>query len=133
MLKVEGVDMAPALLDSDPGADVDKREVAVGRVTQHRLENPPPGDRGDQHQEPGKGSGAKVAPPPGREPRLAHRSASGTGFRGSGPMYSDCGRMRRLLALCSSTWADQPATRDTAKVGGKYSFGRPIACSTPAE
>src|SRR5438309_2524364 len=60
-------------------------------------------------------------------------SASGTGFRGSGPMYSDCGRMSRWLATCSSTWAVQPAARETAKVGGKNSLGRPIACSTPAE
>src|ERR1035437_3603112 len=71
-----------------------------------------------------------LAEAPGRG---SHRSASGTGFRGSGPMYSDWGLMRRLCEPCSSTCADQPATRATHKVGGKNSVGRPIACSTPAE
>ena len=63
----------------------------------------------------------------GPRPRLSHRWASGTGFRGSGPMYSDCGRIRRLWVLCSRTCADHPATRETANVGGKYSVGSPIA------
>ncbi len=35
---------------------------------------------------------------------------------GRGPMYSDCGRIRRLARSCSKTCAVQPATRPAAKI-----------------
>ena len=62
-----------------------------------------------------------------------YRWASGTGFFGSGPTYSDWGRMSRLSETCSRTWAVQPAAREMPKVAGKKSVGRPTDCSTPAE
>ena len=48
-----------------------------------------------QEQKPGETGGAQVPAGRGVEPG-DHRSASGNGFRGSGPMYSDWGRKRRL-------------------------------------
>src|SRR5579859_2305515 len=65
--------------------------------------------------------------------RPSQRSPIGSGFFGSGPTYSDCGRISRLSDTCSSTCAVQPAEREAAKVGGKRSLGRPTDCSTPAE
>ena len=37
--------------------------------------------------------------------------------RGAGPVYSDSGRIKRLLSCCSTTCAHQPATREAAKIG----------------
>src|SRR5262245_19007539 len=45
----------------------------------------------------------------------------------SGPMYSARGRIRRLLAYCSSTCAVQPEIRLTAKIGVNRSTGMPSA------
>ena len=47
----------------------------------------------------------------------AYRSASGMYFKSVGPVYSDRGRINRLLPCCSSTWAAQPETRLKAKIG----------------
>ena len=55
-----------------------------------------------------------------------------TNFLSVGPTNSDCGRMRRLFATCSSTCAVQPTTRDTANVGVNMSPGSPTAESTAA-
>jgi len=128
MLKLKRVDVAPAVLGADADRDEDEREVTGKRVAQDGLQNPVPGDGRDKDEKPGE--------PCQRQAALQRRqplSASGTGFLGWGPVYSDCGRMSRLCDACSRTCADHPATRDTANVGGKRSFGRPIACSTPAE
>lgn len=46
-----------------------------------------------------------------------HRSAIGTTFRNSGPMYSLSGRMIRLFSCCSIMWAHQPVTRLHTKIG----------------
>ena len=43
----------------------------------------------------------------------------------AGPEYSERGRIRRLLACCSMTWAAQPATRLIAKIGVKRSVAMP--------
>jgi hypothetical protein len=37
--------------------------------------------------------------------------------RGSGPTYSESGRIRRLSAYCSRMWAVQPAMREAANRG----------------
>ncbi len=47
----------------------------------------------------------------------AYLSASGMYFKSVGPVYSDRGRINRLLPCCSSTWAAQPETRLKAKIG----------------
>ena len=129
--------MAPAVVQPDAGADVDERQVIVEGVLADRCEDPPRGDGAGDEQEPGESGEAEVAENPAVDPSAdggsQARSASGTGLWGSGPMYSDWGRMRRLLATCSRTWAVQPAAREEANVGVKYSLGSPIACSTPAE
>ena len=135
VLQRQGVDVAPAVLEPDAGADVDQGQVVVEEVrAQGHADDEPAGERDDDDEEPGESGGAEVAPGrPVKTKRVYPLSASGTGFRGSGPMYSDCGRIMRLWAACSSTCALQPATRETANVGVKNSFGRPMACSTPAE
>src|SRR5262249_7234681 len=51
----------------------------------------------------------------------------------SGPMYSARGRIRRLLAYCSSTCAVQPEMRLTAKIGVKRSMAIPSAWYVDAE
>jgi hypothetical protein len=128
--------MAPAVLEADARANVDEGQVTVDGVLADRREDPPGGDGAGDEQEPREGGEPEVAENPVVEPPQYGgypRSASGTGLWGSGPTYSDCGRMRRLLATCSRTCAVHPAAREDAKVGVKYSLGKPIACSTPAE
>src|SRR4029077_3557647 len=98
VLEVNRVDVVPAMLEADSHADVDERQVVVERVLENRLKGPVGGHATGDEEEPSETGGAKVAAPHGD-----HRSASGTGFLGSGPMYSDCGRMRRLLEACSRT------------------------------
>ena len=44
----------------------------------------------------------------------------------SGPVYSALGRIIRLLARCSFTWAVQPDTRDITKMGVNNSVGMPM-------
>src|SRR5215472_17600184 len=103
--------MAPALLEADPGADEDQRQVVVEDVRpQGHDDDEPTGERDRDQQEPRPARAGEVAQrvsiQGAREPgaRVGQpRSASGTGFRGSGPMYSDCGRIMRLWAACSST------------------------------
>ena len=57
---------------------------------------------------------------------LVHRWSIRTYLRLGGPVYSDSGRMRRLLAYCSRSWAVQPAIRLIAKSGVNWSIGIPI-------
>src|SRR6202022_2561182 len=135
VLQRQRIDVAPSVLEPDARADVDEGQVVVEDVpAQRHHHDQPGGDAKRDDQEPRQGDCAKVPPGSSIEPADCQpRSARGTGFRGSGPMYSDCGRIMRLLATCSSTCAVQPAARETAKVGVKYGFGSPIACRTPAE
>ncbi len=64
----------------------------------------PPCETDRDEEEPGQAGGPQVSPRAGVAPaKDQSRSARGTGFRGSGPMYSDCGRIMRLWAACSST------------------------------
>ena len=49
------------------------------------------------------------------------------GASGVGPMYRAPGRINRPESRCSRTWAHQPATRATAKVGQNSSRGKPTA------
>ena len=63
----------------------------------------------------------------------AYRSPIGTNFLSVRPTNSDCGRMRRLLLTCSSTFALYPTDRATANVGVNMSPGSPTAASTAAE
>ncbi len=57
--------------------------------------------------------------------RCYRRSSGVNGCGCSGPTYSARGRMSRLFAYCSSTWAVQPAMRLTAKTGVNSSMGIP--------
>ena len=97
--------MAPPILEADPGADVDEGQVVVEDVPAQRNRHHEPGcEGGCDEQEPGEGGEPEVRESAGVQPASDQpRSARGTGFRGSGPMYSDCGRIMRLWAACSST------------------------------
>ncbi len=97
--------MAPSVLEGDPNADVDQGQVVVEDVAMERRDDDEPAGESDRDdQEPGEPESAEVAQRAGVEPAKDQLLwASGTGFRGSGPMYSDCGRIMRLLAACSST------------------------------
>src|SRR5205814_7830965 len=53
------------------------------------------------------------------------RCLIGITFNPTGPTYSLCGRIKRLSASCSSTWAVQPAVRAMANKGVKRSVGIP--------
>ena len=55
------------------------------------------------------------------------RWSMGTKTRFRGPTYSARGRINRLSAYCSSTWADHPLMRLTAKTGVNRSIGIPSA------
>jgi len=81
------------MVEADAGADVNEGQVVVQRVLANGCEHPPGSDRTGDQQKPGEGGEAEVAEnavvdPPQYEVGYP-RSASGTGFRGSGPMYSD--------------------------------------------
>ena len=97
--------MAPAVLQPDPGADENQRQVVVEDVGPKRRHDDEPSSEGNgDEQEPRQAGAGEVVQGAlveraGGQPR----SARGTGFRGSGPMYSDCGRIMRLWAACSST------------------------------
>ena len=93
------------MLESDLHPDVDQREVVVEDVRAEGLDDHKPArERDGDDKEPRKPGEAKVLHRAGVQPaKFQPRSARGTGFRGSGPMYSDCGRIMRLLAACSST------------------------------
>jgi len=93
------------MLEGDPDADVDQGQVVVeGVVTERRGDDEPTGEGDRDDEEPGEPESAEVAQRAGVEPAKDQLLwARGTGFRGSGPMYSDCGRIMRLLAACSST------------------------------
>jgi len=54
------------------------------------------------------------------------RWLSGTTRRSPGPVYCDSGRMRRLLASCSSMCAVQPVMRAMTKNGVNMSVSKPI-------
>ena len=97
--------MAPPVLEPDADPDVDERQVVVEDVRAKRDDNDEPAGKGKgDEQEPGQAGGTEVAPRASVQPaEVQPRSARGIGFRGSGPMYSDCGRIMRLLAACSST------------------------------
>ena len=57
-----------------------------------------------------------------------YRCSSGTHCCGTGgPVYSARGRISRLLAYCSRTWAVQPDVRLTAKIGVYSATGIPRA------
>ncbi len=66
---------------------------------------------------------APGAPRPARRP--AHRSLSVTQVRSRSPMYSLSGRISRLSACCSMTWAVHPAIRLTENTGVNSSVGMP--------
>ena len=93
------------MLEGDPDADVDQSQIVVEDVVTERPGDDEPTGEGDRDdEEPGEPESAEVAQRAGVEPAKDQLLwASGTGFRGSGPMYSDCGRIMRLLAACSST------------------------------
>ena len=93
------------MLEGDPDADVDQGQVVVeGVVTERRGDDEPTGEGDRDDEEPGEPESAEVAQRAGVEPAKDQLLwARGTGFRGSGPMYSDCGRIMRLLTACSST------------------------------
>ena len=93
------------MLEGDPDADVDQGQVVVeGVVTERRGDDEPTGEGDRDDEEPGEPESAEVAQRAGVEPAKDQLLwARGAGFRGSGPMYSDCGRIMRLLAACSST------------------------------
>lgn len=65
-----------------------------------------------------------VSMPNQEEAQAQARSRAGNSRRG-GPTYSADGRMILLSAYCSSTWADQPATRLAPKTGVNRSVGTP--------
>ncbi len=70
---------------------------------------------------------------PGAGPTPAPGQGTGTGTGGVGPVYRADGRIRRLWAACSMTWAVHPMVRPAAKVGVNISRGRPQVCmTTPA-
>ncbi len=54
------------------------------------------------------------------------RCSSGTNARCSTPVYSALGRMMRLLARCSKTWAVQPLVREQTKIGVNSLVGMPM-------
>ena len=56
-----------------------------------------------------------------------HRSPIGTHRWSVRPMYSLSGRMSRLSACCSMTWAVQPDIREMANTGVNRSVGMPSA------
>ena len=57
--------------------------------------------------------------------RLTYRCSIGTTFNPTGPTYWLWGRISRLSASCSRTWAVQPAARAMAKIGVNKSVGMP--------
>src|SRR5690625_2943766 len=80
----------------------------------------------------GAGAAAKIkrrarsAADPDPFPSLCrYRCSTGTKVRSFGPTYSARGRMSRLSANCSNTWAVQPDTRLNAKIGVNKSVGMP--------
>src|SRR5258708_22053450 len=97
--------MGPCLREPDARAHVDRCQSVVEDVAAQRQDKDIPGSKSDCDEEnPGESNGAEVAPGATVEPDEDQpRSARGTGLRGSGPMYSDCGRIMRLFATCSST------------------------------
>gem|GEM_PF-2033855 len=72
-------------------------------------------------------------PFPGAIRITIHRLSMGTTFRSRGPVYSVSGRISRLLATCSRTFADHPTLRLAAKVAVKRSGGKPTESITTAE
>src|SRR5439155_21553249 len=99
------VDVAPTVGPADAGRDVRRDQVVVENLAaQRKHDHVPTGQPDRDEQEPGQADGTQVAPGGTVEPAACQpRSARGAGFRGSGPMYSDCGRIMRLWAACSST------------------------------
>ena len=60
--------MAPAVLESDAGPDVNEGQVVVESVLANRRENPPRRDRAGDEQEPGERGDAEVAENPAVDP-----------------------------------------------------------------
>jgi hypothetical protein len=100
--------------------------VARGPCLVRRLRHRPGLHLPRRHPGPGRGGAGR--PPAGSRPGQAHRprapltrryplASSGRHSRGSGPMYSESGRIRRLSAYCSRMWAVQPAMRAAANRG----------------
>jgi hypothetical protein len=69
-------------------------------------------------------AGLGIRVPDEKEPQTQAGSRAGNS-RGGGPTYSADGRMILLSACCSSTCADQPATRLAANSGVNRSVGTP--------
>ena len=74
---------------------------------------------------PARRGAAPGAPRAAAAGRPAHRSLSVTQVRSRSPMYSLSGRISRLSACCSMTWAVHPAIRLTENTGVNRSVGMP--------
>jgi hypothetical protein len=68
VLKVKRVDVAPTVLEADPGPDVDERQVVVERIVTDRGEDPPGSDSPRDQQEPRECCEAEVAEDPAVDP-----------------------------------------------------------------
>jgi hypothetical protein len=68
MLEAKRVNVAPAVLEADPGPDVHERQVVVERVVTDRREDPPGGDGPGDQQEPRECCEAEVAEDPAVDP-----------------------------------------------------------------
>jgi len=68
MLKAQRIDMAPAVLESDPRSDVYEGQVVVERIVTNRGEDPPGGEGPGDRQEPRERGEAEVAEDPAVDP-----------------------------------------------------------------
>jgi len=68
VLEAQRIDVAPAVLEADPGPDVNERQVVVERIVTNRGEDPPGGDGPRDQQEPRERGEAEVAEDPAVDP-----------------------------------------------------------------
>jgi hypothetical protein len=68
VLKVQRINVAPAVLDADSGPDVHESQVAVERIVTNRRKDPPGGDGPSDEQEPRECGEAEVAEDPAVDP-----------------------------------------------------------------
>jgi hypothetical protein len=137
----EGQHIRPAAANPEqPGPLIRHRQAehrpGEQRDTDDHTAQPRSGPQGDRSQPDGRTRHHQQVRPPTRTSAVrpyrqitsslaVNRSSIGVQFWSRSPMYSLSGRINRLSACCSITWAVHPAIRLIEKTGVNRSVGIP--------